>query len=234
MGAVEGFFSDPRRALFALIVLLAAVLTAILVFSVSSCVGNTGSGSQGGQTVQVNNAGTSGAATTPDGEEKPSEEGSTADNADDKSTDTQDDSVTDAGDGTDEDTDANAAEEEPKETVVKVSLASGTSSWVEVVCDGTSEEADTLVGPWSATYTVYDTISISVTDPDAVTVTNNGEKVAFTSKVGSMGTITIKGTPKPEDEEASGEETEGQAQDGSAKGGSSASSQGARTATTGA
>ena len=227
VGAVQGFFSDPRRALFALIVLLAAVLTAILVFSVSSCVGNTGGTPTGGQTVQVNNAGTTGGAatTTTGGDTDASDEGGSGADATDGERDKADADTTGGADDAD---DADApAEEEPKETVVKISLASGTSSWVEVVCDGVSEEADTLVGPWEASYTVYDSLSISVTDPDAVTVTNNGEKVAFTSKVGSMGTITIKGTPKPEGEEGA----EGASETGDAAGTSANGTTTTRTGT---
>lgn len=206
VGAVSGFFSDPRRALLALVLLLAVALTAILLFSVSSCVGNIGNGG-GNKTVQVNNATPSDSTSDegPQGDSKGSSDGT--DEPADSSSDTKDDAGT-ASDGEkpkdasgdDAASDEGTPAEEPEETVVEVSLASGQSAWVEIDCDGTSD-ADTFVGPWSKTYTVTDTITIQTSKPDAVTVTKNGEKVAFTSKVGGMGSLTFKGTPKPAENE---------------------------------
>lgn len=191
MGVVEGFFSDPRRALFAIIVLLVLVLTCILVFSVTSCVNGKTQSAQTGQSVTVGTAS--------------QDDSSTQSSADDG---TSSSSSTDAADGTGSATDsadsADAAatdEQTVEETVVEVSVASGELSWIEITCDGTSEIADSVTGPWSASYTVYDSITIQVANPSAVTVTNNGEKVDFSSKASGVGTITIKGTPKAEDAE---------------------------------
>lgn len=78
-----------------------------------------------------------------------------------------------------------------------MSLASGEASWVEVTVDGKSVVADNLTGAWSQTYTVTDSIAIQVSNVDAVTVTNNGKKVDFSSKTSGVGTLTIKGTPRP-------------------------------------
>lgn len=210
VGAVAGFFSDPRRALLVLIVLLAAALTAIIVFGVSSCV-RTPASTSGGQTVQVNNAQGQDAG-TPQGSTSQEPAGGSDQNADsgddgeaetdaNADADANVDAGTDAG--TDEGTDGDAAADaEPEETIVEVSLASGTSAWVEITCDGESVVADTLVGPWSASYNVHDAITIQTPSSDAVTVTENGTRVPFTSKVGGMGTLTIEGTPLPEETES--------------------------------
>lgn len=103
------------------------------------------------------------------------------------------------------------ADEEPTETVVEVSVAEGQVSWVEITCDGTSEVADSVTGPWSASYTVRDSITIQVANPDAVTVTNNGEKVALSSRAGGLGAVTIAGTPLPDDAEDGAQADAGQA-----------------------
>jgi len=68
-------------------------------------------------------------------------------------------------------------------------------SWVEIQCDGASKVADTLTGPWSATYKVTDSITIQVSDTDAVQVTKNGETVNFDSRASGIGSVTIAGTP---------------------------------------
>ena len=111
---------------------------------------------------------------------------------------------------TDGEADGAEAEQEPKETVVEVSVARGSVSWVEITCDGESIIADSVTGPWSESYTVHDSITVQVANPDAVTVTENGEKVDFSSHAGGLGSLTIEGTPLPEEgaEEAPAEEAE--------------------------
>ncbi|MBM6775269.1 helix-turn-helix domain-containing protein [Olsenella profusa] len=193
-GVLDAFLSDPRRALLALILLLAAVLTAILVFSVSSCVNRGGQEAQPGHVVQVNTTGTSDDA---GGEADPDAQGagSDAETGDEPGT-----GAADAEAGSDADADADAqGVAEPEETVVEVSVASGEVSWVEVTCDGVSEVADSLTGPWSASYTVHDSITVQVTNPAAVTVTENGERRDFSSHAGGRAALTIEGTPLPED-----------------------------------
>ena len=76
---------------------------------------------------------------------------------------------------------------------------------VEVTVDGKSVVADNLTGAWSQTYTVTDSIAIQVSNVDAVTVTNNGKKVNFSSKTSGVGTLTIKGTPAPATDETGGD-----------------------------
>ena len=86
------------------------------------------------------------------------------------------------------------AEAANTETDVKVSVADGGVSWVEIVCDGTSEVAEQVTGPWEKTYVVTDSITIQVSDPSAVTVTKNGTQQKFDSKTSGIGSITIQGT----------------------------------------
>lgn len=192
LGAVEAFFSSPNRAIFSIILLLAIVLTFILTFSVSSCMrGGTSETQGGGQSVTV---GTAGQGTDDGGDTASSSDSSSPDATDGEAQGTSADGAASGDASTDQTTEAAA-----EETVVTVSVASGELSWIEVTCDGTSEVADSITGPWSSTYTVYDSITIQVANPSAVTVTNNGEKVEFSSKASGVGTLTIKGTPKPEE-----------------------------------
>lgn len=203
-GVLDSFFADPRRPLLALILLLAVVLTAILLFSVSSCVNRDVQGPQSGQTVQVNATGSS-SEDTSDSSDEGTGDTSKADSG--TSSDTGSDAAASAGDETDASTDqqsGDAASDEPEETVVKVSVASGEVSWVEIVCDGVSEVAQNVTGPWSESYTVHDTLTVQADNFSAITVTENGEKREFSSRVGGLGSLTIEGTPLPEDAAADG------------------------------
>ena len=190
------FLSDPRRALFALILLLAVVLTAVLVFSVSSCV-NARNQPATGQVVPVQST---------DGTQS-DDDGAAGDN---DATDSDEPAADAADDSEGKDADAEPAEgaddaaaedgkdakaDEPTETVVEVSVAEGSVSWVEITCDGKSEVAESVTGPWTKSYTVEDSISIQVANPDAVTVTKNGEKVALSQRAGGLGSVKIDGTP---------------------------------------
>ena len=100
----------------------------------------------------------------------------------------------------DEESPDDEKDQEPKETVVEVSVASGQVSWVEITCDGTSDVAESVTGPWSQSYTVHDSITIQVASPEFVTVTENGERREFSSHAGGLGSITIEGTPLPKEE----------------------------------
>lgn len=191
-GLVGLFLSDPRRALFALILLLAVVLTAVLVFSVSSCVSARNQPATG-QVVPVQS--TDGTRSDDEG----ATDGDAASDSDEPAADDSDGKDADAADEPAEGADGTAADgakdEEPTETVVEVSVAEGSVSWVEITCDGKSEVAESVTGPWTKSYTVEDSISIQVANPDAVTVTKNGEKVALSQRAGGLGSVKIDGTP---------------------------------------
>ncbi|WP_455137148.1 helix-turn-helix domain-containing protein [Thermophilibacter sp.] len=194
-GALSTFLSDPRRALLAIVALLALVLTLILVFSVRSCVDARNQPTGPTAVVPVDTTGTSDDAGDQGGatDEGDTDEGTADDAPDDETSGTP--AATDGSDATDGD----AATDEPTETVVEVSVAEGQVSWVEITCDGASDVANSVTGPWSKSYTVHESITIQVANPDAVTVTNNGEKVALSSRAGGLGAVTIEGTPAPDD-----------------------------------
>ena len=78
-----------------------------------------------------------------------------------------------------------------RSTTVKISLAKGKTSWIEVKVDGVSQYADTPVGPYEAEYAPTKSISITVDNPSAVTVTENGSKVRWDSKTSGVGRVTI-------------------------------------------
>ena len=205
-GFVDAFLSDRRRALLLLLLVLAAVLTLILVFSVKSCTGSAQSAQTGSKTVNVTTAQGS-------GQDSSQGSGSGSDASSSASDSKQDQAASDAsgsgstatGDAASGDEDQADAAATPEQTVVQVSLASGETSWVDVTVDGKSVVADNLTGAWSQTYTVTDSIAIQVSNVDAVTVTNNGKKVNFSSKTSGVGTLTIKGTPAPATDETGGD-----------------------------
>ena len=193
LGVLDGFLSDSRRALLALFLVLAIVLTLILVFSVRSCTSQGKQAGSGGQTVNVtttkSDAGTDASKGSSDDAASSTDASATGSTA----------NSDEAGDSA---TDGAAATTTPQETVVEVSLKAGQSAWIEITCDGKSDVADTLTGAWSQSYTVTDSITIQVDNVDAVTVTENGKKVDFTSRTSGIGTLTIKGTPAATTDEA--------------------------------
>ena len=214
VGYVGQFLADPRRALFVIVVLLAIVLTAILTFSVSSCVSAKNQPSTG-QVVPV------GTADQDDAEQNATtDDDATADDStsDDAAADDADASASDEepkeGENGAEGAEGDAADEKPKETIVEVSVASGEVSWIEITCDGSSVIADSVSGPWSESYTVHDSITIQVAEPDVVTVKENGEEVDFTSHAGGLGSVTIEGTPAPEEEAEGKDGTEAEQGEG--------------------
>ena len=116
---------------------------------------------------------------------------SSTDNADTSdSSDASTDSPTDGTDSTADDT-AAATTTVTEATTIKVSLAKGKTSWIEVKVDGVSQYADTPVGPYEAEYTPSKSIEITVDNPSDVTVTNNGSKVRWDSKTSGVGRVAI-------------------------------------------
>ena len=100
-------------------------------------------------------------------------------------------------------------EETPKQTTVVVTVADGQTSWVEITVDGKSVEADAITGPWSQTYTVTDSMSVLAGTPGAVSV--NGTAKPFDANASGIGTLTIQGTKSADANgtNASGAQTNG-------------------------
>ncbi len=95
-----------------------------------------------------------------------------------------------SSDATDDDK-TGSASSVVKQKVVKISLAKGKTSWIEVKVDGVSQYADTPVGPYEAEYTPTKSIEITVDNPSDVQVTENGDKVRWDSKTSGVGRVTI-------------------------------------------
>jgi biopolymer transport protein ExbD len=63
---------------------------------------------------------------------------------------------------------------------VVFTVASGSSSWIEVTVDGATSYASTAVGPTTKSFTVTDTCEITIGAPTGVTVTRDGSPVTLT------------------------------------------------------
>lgn len=183
-----GFFADQQRAIFAIILVLAVVLTAILVFSVSSCVNSKGGSSDQGKAVTVNSV---------DQSSQGSSSGS-ASGSQSSSSQTTGQSTSAQGGSATSSTGDSASTSTYTPTVVKVSVASGAYTWLEITNDGVSAVAESVTGPWEQEFTVTDSLTVQAGDPSSVTVTNNGKSVAFTSKASGLGSLSVKGTKPPE------------------------------------
>lgn len=86
---------------------------------------------------------------------------------------------------------------EPTETKVKISIAKGKTSWLEIKLDGKSVYGDTVVGPFEQEYTVTQSMEITVDKPADVIITKNGEKVRYDSKSAGVARVTIT-APQPD------------------------------------
>lgn len=107
-----------------------------------------------------------------DSDSKGSDTDSSGDNASsDASSDAADDDKTGGASGVVE------------QKVVKISLAKGKTSWIEVKVDGVSQYADTPVGPYEAEYTPTKSVEITVDNPSDVQVTENGDKSVGTARL---------------------------------------------------
>lgn len=185
----KGVLGDSQQKLFIGIILLAVVLTAIIVFSVTSCVNNGGgkgeskqsSTATATQTTQTNNSGSG----------TPSSSGASSGAAAQQTSQT-------GGSGDSQQAAEGQSSTAYVPTVVKVSVSAGSYTWLEVTCDGISDVAESVTGPWEKEYTVTDTLSVQAGTPSAVTVTNNGQAVQFTSKASGLGSLSVKGTKPPE------------------------------------
>lgn len=84
----------------------------------------------------------------------------------------------------------------PAQTEIKVSLAQGKTSWVEVKVDGTVAYSGYPVGPFDLSYTPKQSFEILVDHPSDVEIMKNGEKVAWDTKTSGVGRLTIM-VPQP-------------------------------------
>ncbi|WP_298579216.1 helix-turn-helix transcriptional regulator [uncultured Olegusella sp.] len=180
LGMISSIFSDNIKLIVIILLVLAVILFMLIISSVTSCTSNMASNGRS-NTVAVSTTKT-------------------------KKTDENDPATQATQSNTDTGSDLNVpevAKTQKSETKVEVTvaIADGGVSWVEVTVDGESKEADTLTGPWSATYNVTKAMQVEVSDPTAVTVTRNGKVQSFDQKASGVGSITIDG-PAANDENA--------------------------------
>lgn len=178
IGALQNYFSDTRRTIATVFVLVVIIISAVLVYSVRSCMS---------------------ARTTPAPTKTVSVNNSSSDSSKNSSTKSTDSSTTKTDDASKKSTtETKKTEEAPKQTTVAVTVADGQTSWVEITVDGKSVEADAITGPWSQTYTVTDSMTVLAGTPGAVSVSINGTNKPFDANSSGIGTMTIQGT-KPTD-----------------------------------
>lgn len=167
-GILQAILSDSRRLMALVIVVLSLVLALILVFSIRSCA--TASKEPKQVSVLTASSSTTASATTVSETEQAALSEAAARQA------------------------ALSSQAAATETVVKVSVAEGTTTWVEITNDGTQQVAETVTGPWEQEYTVTKTIDIRVGDASGVTVEKNGERMSFSSRQSGMQSVSIQGT----------------------------------------
>lgn len=167
-GVVQSLSSNPRNVMILIGVLLAVVLVLILVLSIRSCASNAGE--KNAVPVVTASTATTPAATTASAAEQRALSDAAARAA------------------------ASSAAAASQETVVKVSVADGATSWVEITSDGQQEVAESVTGAWEQEYTVKKSISISVADASVVTVEKNGQRVQLSKTSGGLASVTIEGT----------------------------------------
>ncbi len=165
--------ASPATQIGIVVIALGVVLTLIIAFTVSSC-GSSQDKDDG--TVAVSTTSSSSSDTTADDPVAQADAEARA--------------AIDAGEG-----DFSADDDDVETTTsVSVEVEDGAVTWLEILCDGTSEVAETITGPWSGTYVVTDSIVVRAGDTSVVTVRHNGEEVSFESKSSGVGSITIQGT----------------------------------------
>lgn len=205
-----------QRLVALVVVAVILIITVIVVVSVGSCVNpNT----QSAKTVPVSEV------SATDDTKKDSSTSSSA-SKDEEAQATH--ATTDDSSSSKQETQDSSTSEE---TSVSVSVADGAVTWLEVECDGKSDVAETVTGPWQKTYTVEDSLTVQAGDTTAVSVVQNGRQLQFESMASGIGSIRVQGTKKTtssdkknsESADASGSSTSSATGSSSSSGNSSSS-----------
>ncbi len=251
LGVLEAYFSDSKRTMITITLVVALILTVVIISSVGSCMRGQAAPSK---TVSVSSASenktngssssstsTSTKSTTSDSKSPDSKDADSKDSSSSKSSDASDkdaksDSKTDEknSDATTDETKDKGSAKTFEETVVKVSVEDGANTWLDIECDGVSKVAKTVTGPWSQEYTVTKSIVINAGNPSVVTVTKNEKQQPFESKTSGLGTMTIEGTDasKENASEASSEKVSDTKTDSTASSTSAATSRDEKSTST--
>lgn len=179
-GATPSVLRNPSNMLI-FIVVAVIILTVILFISVRSCV----SQNVDTRTVPVSTSTeTTSQTTTQDTSATDSKQTTTK-----EQTTTTQPTTPDATQDTTATTDQSTA----KSTSVSVSVSEGGVTWLEINCDGNSEIAQTVTGPWQKTFVVTDLLTVQAGDTTVVSVVQNGRQLQFDSMTSGIGTIRIQG-----------------------------------------
>ena len=148
------------------------------------------------------------------------------------------DTSTDSGSSDSAATDQNAstdagatdnASTEPEQTKIKVTMAKGKTSWVEIKVDGKMVVSESPVGPWEQEFTPEQSFQITVNNPGDVVITENGERVRYDSKSSGVGRITIAVPQKTTQDQTVGADANAAAQQDASAGDVSAQDQATQT-----
>ncbi len=80
---------------------------------------------------------------------------------------------------------------------MRISVADGDSSWIEVRLDGQVVFGNEVYGPYEQEYTVTQSIRITTTTPSSVTVTQNGDEVRWDTSTSGVARINITAPETP-------------------------------------
>lgn len=179
---LEALMSNPRM-LMAVLGVAALLVIVLLVSLIRGCTSRSDQPVSSLPTASVDAGSASSAKKKVDAADSDSKGSDTDSSGDDASSDASSDATDDDKTG--------SASSVVEQKVVKISLAKGKTSWIEVKVDGVSQYADTPVGPYEAEYTPTKSIEITVDNPSDVQVTENGDKVRWDSKTSGVGRVTI-------------------------------------------
>lgn len=105
---------------------------------------------------------------------------------------------------------------------VVISVAEGETSLITVTYDDDSDYNGTAVGPWEREFLVTESLEASVGNPEAVTITEDGEEVEIEVGDDGEGTFSLEvNNVSSADEAASDEESSDKSSSGKKKGSSS-------------
>lgn len=169
-GVIDRLNADPRRAITLMFALVAILLVVIIIFSVRSCASSKSDNSKVNVVTAVTSEAASTSATTTSAVEQQALSEAAAKKA------------------------ASQAAAQAQETKVTVTVAEGSTTWVEITCDGEQMVAESVTGAWSQEYTPKKSLEIRVGDPSVVTVEKNGERQTFSGKSAGTASLTIEGT----------------------------------------
>ena len=191
VGMLHEYFSDSSRAIITVLVGLVVILILIIMLSVRAC---TSPAPTTNRSVSVQTV-------------SPSTDDEENDDQTSQNTDTNSD---DASNSNASQNTSSKSNESVEEVNVTVTVADGSVTWIEITNGGQSEIAETITGPWEATYSVSGSMTIQVSDTSAVTVTSNGKNVSFDSRASGIGTAVIQGPSKTDNASSQNDSSDGE------------------------